>query len=121
MNLTSVWLLAFIAALCALPWLVKWLQKRTGRGPGGTDKGSRLVSVLALGPQQRVITVEVGAGQQRTHLVLGVTAQSITCLHVMQPAVQPAMRPAVPAAAPVGPGSGREPSFAVELKEHTSG
>lgn len=116
MNLTSVWLIAFIAALCALPWLVKWLQKRTGRGLGGADQASRVVSMLALGPQQRVVTVEVGSGQNRTHLVLGVTTQSITCLHVMQPEIS---HPPHPVTAELG--TGLEPSFAVELKEHTGG
>ena len=34
--------------------------------------------------QQRVVTVEVGEGAQTVRLVLGVTAQSIQCLHVLQ-------------------------------------
>ena len=42
-----------------------------------------LVSALALGPQQRVVTVEVGPQNARVWLVLGVTQQSIQCLHTM--------------------------------------
>ncbi len=38
---------------------------------------------MAVGPGQRVVTVEVGHGAQKTCLVLGVTAQSIHCLHVL--------------------------------------
>lgn len=87
MNSTSFWLLSFIGVLCALPWLVKWVQRRTGRGLGATENFTKLVSVLALGPQQRVVTIDVGTGlgpdAARTRLVLGVTAQSITCLHVI--------------------------------------
>ena len=44
---------------------------------------ARLVSALALGPQQRVVTVEVGPQNARVWLVLGVTQQSIQCLHTM--------------------------------------
>ena len=43
--------------------------------------GVQLVSALALGPQQRVMTVEVGPAEARVQLVLGVTAQHITCLY----------------------------------------
>jgi flagellar protein FliO/FliZ len=56
MNFTSFWLLSFIALLCSLPWLVKWLQRRTGRGLGALENTTKLVSVLAVGPQQRVMT-----------------------------------------------------------------
>jgi flagellar protein FliO/FliZ len=42
-----------------------------------------LVSALALGPQQKVVTVEVGPQNARVWLVLGVTQQSIQCLHTM--------------------------------------
>ncbi|WP_208507883.1 flagellar biosynthetic protein FliO, partial [Variovorax paradoxus] len=44
---------------------------------------SRLLSAVAVGPQQRVVTVEVGPEGARTWLVLGVTGQSITCLHTL--------------------------------------
>jgi flagellar protein FliO/FliZ len=39
---------------------------------------------------QRVITVEVGQGDQRKWLVLGVTPQQITTLHTMEPGADPA-------------------------------
>jgi flagellar protein FliO/FliZ len=38
---------------------------------------------MAVGPQQRVLTVEVGPENARTWLVLGVTGQTITCLHTL--------------------------------------
>jgi flagellar protein FliO/FliZ len=38
---------------------------------------------LAIGPNQRVLAVEVGSGAQRQWLLLGVTAQQISTLHTM--------------------------------------
>jgi flagellar protein FliO/FliZ len=54
-----------------------------------------MVSALALGPQQKVVTVEVGPHNARVWLVLGVTQQSIQCLHTM-PADTSAMAGAAP-------------------------
>ncbi|MEO7108166.1 MAG: flagellar biosynthetic protein FliO, partial [Rhodoferax sp.] len=42
---------------------------------------SRFISALAVGPHQRVVTVEVGPEGKRVWLTLGVTSQNITCLH----------------------------------------
>ena len=60
---------------------------------------SRVLSQVAVGPHQRVVTVEVGPEHCRTLLVLGVTAQQVNCLHVMPP--QPA-GPMAPGAASAG-------------------
>ncbi len=76
----SIALLVLILAL--IPLILKWFQQRYGLGVRGSASSSRIVSVLPLGPQQRVVTVEVGAPGQQTWLTLGVTPQSITCLHV---------------------------------------
>ena len=51
---------------------------------------------VAVGPQQRVVTVEVGPPDARIWLVLGVTAQSICTLHTMSPQ-QPGPGSATPA------------------------
>lgn len=83
MYQTSFWLVVFIVAFASLPWVIKWVQRRTGLGKLPQDGATRLISSLALSPQQRVMTVEVVQGQTRIRLVLGVTPQSITCLHVM--------------------------------------
>ena len=112
MNLTSFWLVLFIGVICALPWLVKWVQRRTGKGLGAQENTSRLVSVLALGPQQRLMTVEVGTGDERIRLVLGVTAQSITCLHSQALAAVPA---------PPLPSPPASPDFADALRGRTGG
>lgn len=42
---------------------------------------SKVVSAVGLGPNQRVVTVEVGPENRRLLLVLGVSAQGIVCLH----------------------------------------
>ncbi len=99
-GLTS--LLWFAAVLAAIP-LVLWLLKRSplggasGSGPGAP----RPVSVLALSPSQRLVTVEVGQGEDRLWLVLGVTPQGIRTLHTMAPqtSAPPPPAPDAPAAA----------------------
>ena len=71
---------AFLVLLALLPFGIRWIQRRT---PGGASAAgaSKIVSAIAVGPHQRVVTVEVGPEGARTWLVLGVTAQTITCLH----------------------------------------
>ncbi|HEV7914553.1 MAG TPA: flagellar biosynthetic protein FliO [Albitalea sp.] len=62
-----------------------WLLKRTPMG-GATAHGvMRSVAVLPISPSQRLLTVEVGSGDERRWLVLGITPQSITTLHQMAP------------------------------------
>jgi flagellar protein FliO/FliZ len=80
MTQALVSVIAFLVLLALLPLGIRWFQRRT---PGGMGAGvtSRIISTLAVGPHQRVITVEVGPEGERTWLVLGVTAQQISCLH----------------------------------------
>ena len=83
MTQTLVVVVLFVGAMACLPWLVRRLQQRhaaAGMAAGGT---SRVLSAVAIGPHQRVVTVEVGPAHARTWLVLGVTAQQVTCLHVL--------------------------------------
>jgi flagellar protein FliO/FliZ len=81
-------LLWFIAILVLIP-VALWLFKRSPAGArfgGGTGQGAmRTVSSLSLSPNQRVVTVEVGQGDERRWLVLGVTSASINTLHSMAP------------------------------------
>ena len=76
----------FIAILAMIP-LALWLLKRTPavRGAGAASGVMRHVATLPLAPNQRLVTVEVGAGEDRKWLVLGVTPQSIATLHTMAP------------------------------------
>jgi flagellar protein FliO/FliZ len=73
----------FLCVLVSLPFLIERLKKHYGLRVDGPTGPARLVSALALGPQQKVMTVEVGPPQARVWLVLGVTQQSIQCLHTM--------------------------------------
>ena len=84
MTQTLLIVVLFVGAMAALPWLVRRLQQRHAGGALAAGAASRVVSAVAVGPQQRVVTVEVGEGAQTVRLVLGVTAQSIQCLHVLQ-------------------------------------
>jgi len=81
MTQTLVLVAVFVFLLALVPMAVKWLKQRSLGGLPGGSAASRIVSVLAVGPHQRVITVEVGPEGQRVWLTLGVTAQSISCLH----------------------------------------
>ncbi len=82
-NLISS-LLWFVAILAMIP-IALWLLKRTPIGGAGTSGVMRNVATLPLSANQRVVTVEVGEGEARRWLVLGVTPQSITTLHTMPP------------------------------------
>lgn len=78
-SLLSVGL--FLALLACLPMAIKWLKQRAGtQAPGGSEQ-ALVISAVAVGPSQRVVTVEVGQEGARVRLTLGVTAQSISCLH----------------------------------------
>lgn len=95
-SLSSLWW--FLAVIALIP-LVLWLLKRTPLGGLGSGAGApRTVGVLPLSASQKLVTIEVGQGDERLWLVLGVTPQSIRTLHTMAPQ-QP--RPGSSAPAPV--------------------
>ncbi len=81
-------LAALVAVLALIP-LALWLLKRTPIGAAAAAGGMRVVGALPLAPNQRVVTVEVGSGDQRQWLVLGVGSGGIRTLHTM-PAQAPA-------------------------------
>lgn len=93
--------LLWFGVVIALIPLALWLLKRTplgglGQGRAGTP---RLVATLPLAPQSRLVTVEVGQGDEKLWLVLGVTAQGIRTLHTMVPQAEEAVMPPPPPAA----------------------
>jgi flagellar protein FliO/FliZ len=99
-GLTS--LLWFIAVLALIP-LALWLWKRSPAGArfagsASSNAAVRSVGVLALSTSQRIVTIEVGSGEGRQWLLIGVTPTNITTLHSM-----PAQGDA-PAAAPASIG-----------------
>ena len=78
----------FIGAMASAPWLLRqWQQRHAAQAPAGV--AAKVLSVVAVGPQQRVVMVEIATEQEKTRLVLGVTAQNISCLHVLPPSVAP--------------------------------
>lgn len=81
--MTQSWILvgAFLGVLVCLPLLLKWVKQRVPGRFADASGQSRFVSALAVGPHQRVVTVEVGPEGKRVWLTLGVTGQSISCLH----------------------------------------
>jgi flagellar protein FliO/FliZ len=80
----------FIAIVAMIP-LALWLLKRTPMGGSGLRAGAmRHVSTLPLASNQRVVTVEVGTGEARRWLVLGVTPASISTLYTLPPQAEPA-------------------------------
>jgi flagellar protein FliO/FliZ len=84
MNQGIASLLWFVLIIALIPLALK-LLKRTPMGGAAARGVMRTVAVLPLAPNQRLITVEVGTGDDRCWLVLGVTAQQITTLHTMAP------------------------------------
>jgi flagellar protein FliO/FliZ len=72
----------FSLIVAAIP-LTLWLLKRTPMGGLSGVQTTRVISSTALGPAQRLVTVEVGQGESRQWLVLGVTAQSIQTVHTL--------------------------------------
>lgn len=83
MTQTLIVVVLFVGAMAMLPWLVRRVQQRRAEGSAASGNTARVLSAVAVGPQQRVVTVEVGPEHARTYLVLGVTAQHISCLHVL--------------------------------------
>jgi flagellar protein FliO/FliZ len=103
MTQSLLFVVLFMALLACLPWAIKRLQLRTPAGVLAAGTAPRLVSTLAVGPQQRVVTVEVGLAGSRVQLVLGVTGQSIQCLHTLPAASADPAAPAVSATPPASP------------------
>jgi flagellar protein FliO/FliZ len=89
MNLNWTPLLWFGAIVVLIPLALR-LIKRTPLGRGAGTGPMRHVAVLPLSASQRVAIVEVGAGSERRWLVLGVSPQSITTLHTLEPQAEPA-------------------------------
>lgn len=91
MTQTLLVVVLFVGAMALLPWLVRRVQQRQAGGGTAAGGASRVLSAVAVGPQQRVVTVEVGPEHARTWLVLGVTAQNVTCLHALPATPQTAV------------------------------
>jgi flagellar protein FliO/FliZ len=98
-------LLWFCAIVVLIP-VSLWFLKRTPLGGAGGAGVMRSIAMLPLSTSQRIVTVEIGSGDERRWLVLGVTPASITTLHSMAPQN---------IAAPVGAALPVHPAFAQVL------
>ncbi|HET9646218.1 MAG TPA: flagellar biosynthetic protein FliO [Burkholderiaceae bacterium] len=76
--------LSFFAVIAMVP-LALWLFKRTPAGRRAANNLLRTVAAMPVAPNQRVLMVEVGSGESRRWLVLGVTSQQITTLYSLAP------------------------------------
>jgi flagellar protein FliO/FliZ len=91
--------LLWFGVIIALIPATLWFLKRTPLGGAGSGGHLRHVAVLPLSASQRIVTVEVGSGDERRWLVLGVTPSSITTLHTLA-ALADLEPPATPAPIP---------------------
>lgn len=93
--------LGLLLILGGLAWALHWLKQR--QSPAGSGQGAtlRLVSQLALGPQQRVVVVELIGPQGPVQLTLGVTPTHIRTLHTLP--LAPAPSTGTPGRAPAAP------------------
>jgi flagellar protein FliO/FliZ len=73
--------IAFVVLIGLLPLGIRWLQKRQLLRQPANGMPTQIISSVAIGPQQRIVTVEVGPVHQRVCLVVGVTAHSVNCLY----------------------------------------
>ena len=99
-------ILSFLGILVLIP-IALWLLKRTPMGGASTSGQMRVVATQPISPSQRLMIVEVGQGEDRRWLVLGVTGQNISTLHTMAP------QPEAPGAA--------QPAFAQLLGKFSKG
>lgn len=97
-GLTVLWFLLIIGLIPLSLWVLKRSGMVVGTVPG-QEALIKPVTHFTLGPGQKLVTVEVGSGEDRKWLVLGVTAQQITTLHTMDPLAE------LPTASAVGAGS----------------
>lgn len=100
MTQQLLWVGVFLALLAALPWLLRWVRTRAATAAGAGDSQSRFVSAVAVGPQQRVVTVEVGPAHDRIWLTVGVTGQSMVLLHRSVPSAD-GQTPSAPSTLPL--------------------
>ena len=89
MNASGLLPFLWFLGIVALIPVALWLLKRTPMGGAAAVGVLRVVAQLPTAPNQRILVVEVGQGDDRRWLVLGATAQNITTLHVMPPQAEP--------------------------------
>ena len=91
-------LLAVVALIFGMAWLLKRVQQQSGNPAGQSIK---LLGSRALGPRERLLLVQVG----REQLLLGLTPGQISALHVLKEPVEESFEQPV------------QPAFAARLLE----
>ena len=89
MNASGLLPFLWFLGIVALIPVALWLLKRTPMGGAAAAGVLRVVAQLPTSPNQRLLVVEVGQGEDRRWLVLGATAQTITTLHTLPPQAEP--------------------------------
>ncbi len=92
-------LLGFVAVIALIP-VALWLLKRSPIGGAAAHGVLRVVAMLPISTNQRLLAVEVGSGEARRWLVLGVSPAGIHTLHTMEPPLDASGAPPAAAAAP---------------------
>ncbi len=77
-------LLAFLGVIAFIP-LALWLLKRSTLMGGAPQGTMRVIATLAVAPHQKLLTVEVGHGDDCRWLIVGITAAGMCTLHTMTP------------------------------------
>ncbi|MBL8363003.1 MAG: flagellar biosynthetic protein FliO [Rubrivivax sp.] len=90
----------FALVVVAIP-LALWMFRRSGAGARMAAASMKAVGALPLSASQKLVTVEVGQGDERRWLVLGVTPGSINLLYTLSPHDDPSAAPS-----PVTPAEG---------------
>jgi flagellar protein FliO/FliZ len=104
-GMSVVWFVLIVAMIPLSLWLLKRSGLATGALAGAKVQAHiQTIGQLNIGPGQRLLTVEVGQGDARTWLVLGVTANGIQTLHTLAPQVTPAPAEGVVTPAAAHPG-----------------
>ena len=84
-NMSDIMLTLFmvVGLIFACGWLVKkWMNGQTGMAG---QKHLKIISALPFGTRERIALIQVGDQQ----LVVGITAQSINTLHVLDTPIAP--------------------------------
>ena len=97
-------MLIALAAVLMLIFAVAWLLRRVQYGSGSNKQHLRVISVLPMSGNERVVLIEVGGEQ----LLMGVSAAGIQHLHTLENPVEADIRDMNSASAP--------PNFAESLR-----
>lgn len=81
MLLNALPAVGLLLAMIAAAWLLQRWRRHLPHVARHAGPVLKVMNSLPLGPQQRVVTVQVGEGAERLCLVLGVAPGGITALH----------------------------------------